>query len=260
MDPATAIAQLDRQRSTRGGTAGRAVLGGRVTLQALFDLNAAGKVSTSEHITKITDREHVQAVLRDLLAVTRREVLNLVPGPPLPLETLTATAADDVPAMERLTTRLVYSAPIARDETNRLFLERYERAGAQVRVADQLPHRMIVCDRACAVVPLDPVDPSAGALVVREPGVVASLSALFRAIWSRAIPLARFDPSEENSLGPGERDVLLLMSQGVTDEAAAARLGVSVRTYRRTVATLLRRLGASSRFQAGVRAAERGWL
>jgi len=46
----------------------------------------------------------------------------------------------------------------------------------------------------------------------------------------------------------------------VTDEAAARRLGVSLRTVRRWASHLADRLGARSRFQAGVRARERGWI
>jgi DNA-binding CsgD family transcriptional regulator len=187
-------------------------------------------------------------------------VLNLVPGGPLPIDTLASSAEADLTAIERVPTRLVYSSGIARNEGNRRFLQRYEQAGAKVRIADELPHRLIICDRSCAVLPLSPSERGSGALVVREPGMVASLYALFSGIWSRAVPLARFDPEVSTDLEPGDRDVLLLMSSGVTDEVAAARLGVSVRTYRRTVAALLRRLGASSRFQAGVRAAERGWI
>jgi len=40
----------------------------------------------------------------------------------------------------------------------------------------------------------------------------------------------------------------------------ARKLGVSVRTSRRITAELTQRLGARSRFQAGARAVERGWI
>ncbi|NEE20393.1 response regulator transcription factor, partial [Streptomyces sp. SID7499] len=45
-----------------------------------------------------------------------------------------------------------------------------------------------------------------------------------------------------------------------TDEVAARELTVSVRTYRRYVAEIMTLLDATSRFQAGVRAAELGLL
>lgn len=44
------------------------------------------------------------------------------------------------------------------------------------------------------------------------------------------------------------------------DEAIARHLGVSLRTLRRRVSDLQERLGAASRIQLGVRAAQRGWV
>ncbi|OIJ87887.1 hypothetical protein BIV24_23915 [Streptomyces colonosanans] len=52
--------------------------------------------------------------------------------------------------------------------------------------------------------------------------------------------------------------VLRALGSGATDETAARELGMSLRTCRRRVAEPLDVLGASSRFQAGVRAGELG--
>lgn len=49
-----------------------------------------------------------------------------------------------------------------------------------------------------------------------------------------------------------DRDIVRLLSEGLTDESVADRLDVSIRTVRRHVADLMVVLGASSRFQAGV--------
>ncbi len=57
-----------------------------------------------------------------------------------------------------------------------------------------------------------------------------------------------------------ERQLLTLLTAGYTDESAATRLGISARTVRRMVSGIMSRLGARSRFQAGVKAADRGWL
>jgi DNA-binding NarL/FixJ family response regulator len=50
------------------------------------------------------------------------------------------------------------------------------------------------------------------------------------------------------------------LAEGHTDEAIAKRLGVSHRTARRIASDLMDRLGARSRFEAGVRAVQQGWL
>jgi DNA-binding CsgD family transcriptional regulator len=55
-----------------------------------------------------------------------------------------------------------------------------------------------------------------------------------------------------------ERQLLGLLATGLTDGSVAARLGVSERTVRRSMATIMARLGARSRFQAGLIAARLG--
>ncbi|MFE0509861.1 helix-turn-helix transcriptional regulator [Streptomyces sp. NPDC058964] len=57
-----------------------------------------------------------------------------------------------------------------------------------------------------------------------------------------------------------ERQVLELLAAGHLDESIARQLNISVRTCRRIIATLMDRLEARSRFQAGVIAAARGWM
>ncbi|MGD0557044.1 MAG: hypothetical protein ABSA93_18950 [Streptosporangiaceae bacterium] len=47
---------------------------------------------------------------------------------------------------------------------------------------------------------------------------------------------------------------------GLTDAAIARHLGAHLRTVQRRVRGLLDRLGAATRFQAGLQAVRRGWL
>ncbi|WP_089156225.1 hypothetical protein [Micromonospora sp. NBS 11-29] len=99
-----------------------------------------------------------------------------------------------------------------------------------------------------------------GACLVRAPALLGSLRCLFRASWQGGAALAghpRADGRSHTALG---RRVLRALGSGVTDEAAARTLGMSVRTYRRNVADIAHELGARSRFQIGLRAAELGLL
>jgi DNA-binding NarL/FixJ family response regulator len=57
---------------------------------------------------------------------------------------------------------------------------------------------------------------------------------------------------------PDAREILRALGAGLTDEVASRRMGVSLRTYRRRVADLMRALDSDSRFQAGLRAGELG--
>ncbi|MGV9295504.1 BTAD domain-containing putative transcriptional regulator [Amycolatopsis sp. NPDC003676] len=135
-------------------------------------------------------------------------------------------------------------------------------AGPDVRTVADVPMDALVVDRAAAVLPDDRAGSSAAA-VFRLPGVVAATAGLFDRIWPEAVPLiptSLDDREGAAGLTRRERDLLTLLCSGSTDESAAARLDISVRTVRRMVADIMNRLGARSRFQAGAKAAGRGWL
>jgi DNA-binding NarL/FixJ family response regulator len=99
-----------------------------------------------------------------------------------------------------------------------------------------------------------------GGVRIGEPAIVAVLRAVFDNSWDTATPLgAPLSADGSTGLAPGEQALLRLMAAGLTDEAAAKRLGVSLRTVRRQIQALMTRLQATSRFQAGHNAAQRGW-
>lgn len=56
------------------------------------------------------------------------------------------------------------------------------------------------------------------------------------------------------------RSTVQILVDGLTDQQAARKLGVTDRTIRRRVATVMRLLGARSRFECGVKAVRAGWL
>ena len=95
---------------------------------------------------------------------------------------------------------------------------------------------------------------------VARPSAAVATAELFERIWPTAAPLRDISHVDPTGLTAREREVLAVLSVGGTDEAAAARLGLSVRTVRRVVSDVMAQLGARSRFQAGIKAAERGWL
>lgn len=131
------------------------------------------------------------------------------------------------------------------------------RCPGAVRVTDSIPFKMVVADRTVAAVPLDLELHYNGLLLIRDPVVVQTLVRTHRTWWDTG------DDPTRHMVGPVPahlRSVLHAMLTGLTDEAAAARLGMSGRTYSRRVGELLAALGTTSRFRAGAEAARRGWL
>lgn len=132
--------------------------------------------------------------------------------------------------------------------------------GVQVRTMAALPFPIAVFDGRTAVLPVDPADHARGAVELRDRTLVAALWSLGDLIWDGATPLSPVARHSAAGLSPKESAILGLAGQGLTDEATARRLGVSLRTVRRTMAELMERLNASSRFQAGAQARELGWI
>ncbi|HEY9327294.1 MAG TPA: transcriptional regulator [Streptomyces sp.] len=131
--------------------------------------------------------------------------------------------------------------------------------GEQSRLLPHLPFKARIVDRRVAVVPL--AGGSEDSIVLVHPsGLLDGLMELFEAYWERAEPLLSDGLGVVE--GPNEEELMLvrLLYAGYKDQAIARQLGVSVRTATRRVAALMLRLDASTRFQAGVAARERGWV
>jgi DNA-binding CsgD family transcriptional regulator len=190
--------------------------------------------------------------IADLLAAARDEVIamsNLTPAGP-------AFGPRDV--RPGLRYRAIYPDNARTTPTACRHLGAMSLAGVAVRTAPYIPLNALVVDGSIAVLPADTANGSVA--VLRLTSVVATTTELFERIWPDAVPLAGDELPDDTDLSGREQEMVRLLALGATDEVAAAQLGISVRTVRRMVAQIMNRLGARSRFQAGVKAADRGWL
>ncbi|MFJ2824321.1 LuxR C-terminal-related transcriptional regulator [Streptomyces toxytricini] len=223
------------------------------------DLRPAARAATSERLIGL---DAIQARLEVLARETSDECLSVMPGGAQSQASLDASKPLDDAALSRGITMLtLYQDSMRHDPGTLAYVRWMADRGGLVRTCPTLPPRMLVFDRRVAVVPIDPADTKRGAIVVSEAGVVASLVALFEQTWQSAVPLGA-DRSKDarTGLGASERELLRLLAAGLTDEVAGRRLGISARSVRRQMAVLMERLDASSRFEAGLKAAQRGWL
>jgi sugar-specific transcriptional regulator TrmB len=238
----------------------RQLLEARAELSRLVRGSDAGPSPVRE-VRRIDDLDQVLDVLHELFARCYQEALNVVPGEPLAAELLADAAEYDLAVLKRgVRFRSLYTRRQLADPPMRDYMQMMRDHGADVRIADTLPHRLVIFDRTVSFLPVDPRRTVAGALVVREPAITANLVMLFESLWSGAQDMEEALRAGAPAASELDRSVLMLMSSGVKDEAAARQIGISDRTYRRHVADILIRLGASSRFQAGVEAVRHGWL
>ncbi|MFI9274038.1 LuxR C-terminal-related transcriptional regulator [Kitasatospora sp. NPDC052896] len=218
--------------------------------------------ATADTTERLVGLDAIQAKLEVLAEKVTRECLSVMPGGAQSQASLDASRPLDADAMNRNVALLtLYQDSVRNDPATLAYARWMTEQGGKVRTCPTLPPRLLVFDREVAVVPIDPTNTRLGALCTREPGIVASLVALFEQTWQAAVPLGADRPQDaETGLSAGECELLRLLASGLTDEAAGKRLGISVRSVRRQMAALMERLDASSRFEAGLRAAQRGWL
>lgn len=162
-----------------------------------------------------------------------------------------------LPALRRgADIRTIYTDAVYSDAVSIAFIRDTLRAGGQARTVTYLPTatcpESMVIGKRVAVLPLH-----AGGSCDRwsfhyDGDEVAALLGFLEDQWSAAAPVEA-DPSA-STLTPLERRILHQLCNGAKDASAARMLGISVRTYRRHVTALCVRLGASSRFEAGVNA------
>lgn len=151
-------------------------------------------------------------------------------------------------------------SPVAlADEEARARLRLVRSKGALVRISrSPLPHETILIDRRVMILAGQETSTGREYTVTTSQGLIDGVHSLFRAVWDAAVDLDTCLRGDVPHLDAAGRVILEALGSGLTDESAAKRLGVSLRTYRRRVAELMAALEAGSRFQAGLRAGELG--
>lgn len=139
------------------------------------------------------------------------------------------------------------------------------RPNDEVRVHTKLPAKMLIVDRSLALVPLTQRDTTPAGVLVHESVMLDSLLALFEYVWAASARLhvdsVNSPPPDGNSpLTAEDRRLLSLLLSGLTDEAIAAHLRVSVRTIQRKVHGLMEAASVRTRMQLAWEAARRGWV
>jgi DNA-binding NarL/FixJ family response regulator len=122
----------------------------------------------------------------------------------------------------------------------------------ELRVDPLISERFLVIDDRVAM-----TGHASRMTVVRAPALVSLLGDLFERVWSRAEPRPR-EGKASFSLTEQEKTVLRMAAEGMTDEMIGQQLGLTSRTVRRHMANAMKRIGAQSRLQAGVRIAKAG--
>ena len=209
-----------------------------------------------QRVDSVDEMAHIASTVA---ATVTREACTMLPGGPYPLAYLERSRDEDIALLERGVRCLgLYQANAVREPGVLKLLSEYAAGGAQVRVASRVTHRTLIVDRTKVFVATAEDQLTTPFLVITEPALVRMFHTSFAQSWrsSRSIGIGPEDAIAAENVG----ETMAILQSGVTDEVAARQLGVSVRTVRRRVATVMELLGASSRFEAGVKAVKAGWI
>lgn len=207
-------------------------------------------------VDQIEGTVELQGHLRLASEMCRTELMVLLSGQP------EDGALDDVPQLcaelaERgIVVRIVCPHRSRADLRLRAGIRQLFDAGAEVRTVTHIPRTALVFDRSLAVLLADDEAPVRASRIGSDE-VVGFLLDMFGHLWDVATPLDCMDSGYSEVVGDLRQTIAGLMAKGYTDEVLARKLGMSVRTCRRHIASMMRELDSVSRFQAGVQAAQR---
>ncbi|MEU9385519.1 helix-turn-helix domain-containing protein [Streptomyces sp. NPDC048279] len=235
--------------------------------ERLYAAYEAASAPRSAHLVEVLQQgEEVAGRYAQLLRGSSVEVLHLAKPPYVTADRTSAPVPEVGPGV-RL--RSVYETEGFTDAVSLDTASRGTAGGGELRLASFLPTKLVVFDRTSALLPVRSERPAAGSLVVHSFALVASLAALFEMVWDQAVPAslnaghARTAPPRRPAAVPVDertREILGLMATGMKDDAIARALGISRRTVQKHVSDAGTALGAKTRFQIGLLAAEQGWL
>ncbi|MFE5588957.1 TrmB family transcriptional regulator [Streptomyces sp. NPDC056549] len=224
----------------------------------LTDLWQQGRMEHEPPVQIVQGADANIRYFQQVQRTTRSEVLTF-DMPPYVLAGVPAQTEVQLELMAKgVTYRTVYDRT-ALATTEQLEAARIlNRRGEKARVVDGLPLKLLIADRTTALVPFVLAD-ERQTLVLKASPLLDGLLALFAFQWERGTPLWGAGSAAED-ISAEDVQLLGFAASGHTDEIIARRLGVNRRTVERRMRRLMDRLGARTRFQAGIQAARLGLL
>lgn len=222
-------------------------------------INRADRRGGEIGVERVNDPEIMHELVTREIGQAKYEICSTLPAGPYPVEVLRSSWDTDVSLLRAgVAGAVIYQADAVRTPDVLRYLTDFVAAGAKVRVTHRVTHRTVIIDRRLVLVAVHNDTMTVPFLFIREPALVHNFREQFAATWRSAHSVG---VGPEDSLADESvREILAILSSGVTDDVAARQLGVSARTVRRRMAAVLDLLGASSRFEAGAKAVQSGWL
>ncbi|MFD8529464.1 hypothetical protein ACFV0L_18790 [Streptosporangium canum] len=213
----------------------------------------------------LASREAVQEWYEQIYAAAEIEVMQLITYPFLALgdPVNTGTSAEKEPD-HPAKCRIICEWRVFESNHALRGLNHSISRGCEIRLADRLPHKLLIGDGRLAMTPRFPREhPVLQQMLLVHPGTLLDfLVTAFEAEWERATPI-HADPSRfagtGEALDADEMVILDMLSRGAHVDRVGTALGVHTRTVNRRLDELKRRAGVTTLYQLGAYAA-RHWM
>jgi DNA-binding CsgD family transcriptional regulator len=218
--------------------------------QQLVGLTDLGVSLPSRNVQIFGGCTRAQSRVVELAAAERYEHLVMNPDLSFSAEVVRSVSPVHKQMMDQRVAIKELSVPMPPEDTNDELTSELVAGGAQFRELPSVPAKIMIIDRRCAVVRLDPANPRRGLIEITDQPTVHALVDLFFRQWELGDDYrGRTGPVELTSR---EHAIVRLLGAGHTDAEAAAELGISVRTVAYAVHDLMERYDVRSRFQLGI--------
>lgn len=215
----------------------------RETLARLTSATLGAVEPISEPLPDAVAPSVVSHLLAESTGLVRNMVQSVVRGPALDEGTMRTNR-------ERIRRgdpqRAIYPAGALASTEGRSWMATWAGVGEDQRVAAGTDTEFAVFGDTAVVALAGWDDPASGYAVIRDPLVIRLYTAYFDLAWKHAVPVPG-----PGGVPVGDSHLVELLGLGMKDEAIARHLGVSLRTVRRRVATLMELNGVTTRFQLG---------
>ncbi|GAB3528108.1 LuxR C-terminal-related transcriptional regulator [Arthrobacter monumenti] len=226
-----------------------------------FYNEARKKLALDDTVEVIEDRKVVRRLLIDYGRDVTEQVLIAQPGQGSSADVHEESVKKDLALLASGVKRMNILHHSTRDHMpTRKAVAALTPAGGEYRTLPLVPLRMMVFDQKLAIVSRQLYPDDHAALVIRDTNLIRIFTELFHIGWEVGQPFPAGQDQPPSKLNNIQQSILKGLAAGYGDEPIARRLDINVRTCRRHIAWMLEELGATSRFQAAIKAREAGWI
>lgn len=234
----------------------------------LADLQGKAKTASTPGgvIEVITDRQEVANLTKSLIHSAHKDwmMMDAWRSDTPYTESNASRRVIDLPDKRRdqVRRRCIYDRAFAEDPIGMKIIKDCVAQGEEAAILPEVATKLMIADTSDALIAITSTGAGAAARFRGGPPVIA-FREYFEMKWKLARIFGRASasaPAAEVPLNKVQREILVLLDEGLTDAKIASHVHLSLGTVRRHIRAIVRELGVETRWAASAEAHRRGWV